>query len=121
MDFADIGVRSALVSSRRDLDAPRRAWEDPNPKTRMLGPTPVIFFRVDAPKAPKQVFGDPLIYSYRICFAPRTSPARVFFRSKNAPHVHLFAPSTPQGRSERACFRPENAPSALHIYIYIYI
>ena len=33
----------ALVSSWRDLDATKRASEKPNPKTRMLGLTPVIF------------------------------------------------------------------------------
>ena len=40
----------ALVSSGRDLDARKGAPEDPNPKKRMLGLAPVIFFRVDAPK-----------------------------------------------------------------------
>ena len=49
----------ALASSRRDLDAPRRAWEDPNPKKRMLGLAPSIFFRVDPWKTDKEVFGDP--------------------------------------------------------------
>ena len=38
----------ALASSRRDLDAPRRAPENLDPKKRMLGPTPSIFSRVDA-------------------------------------------------------------------------
>ena len=32
----------ALVSSGRDPDAPKRASENPNPKKRMLGPTPSI-------------------------------------------------------------------------------
>ena len=51
----------ALLTSGRDLDAPKRASEDPNPKTRMLGLTPIGFFRVDAPKTPMAgVFGDPL-------------------------------------------------------------
>ena len=32
----------SLVSSRRDLDAPKRSREDPNPKTRTLGLTPTV-------------------------------------------------------------------------------
>ena len=47
MDFPDIDQTSALVSSGRDLDAPRRSRESPNPKKRMLGPTPSIFSEVD--------------------------------------------------------------------------
>ena len=43
-------TRSALVASRRDLDASRRGRDDPKPKTRMLGPTPSIFSRVDVAK-----------------------------------------------------------------------
>ena len=45
----------ALVSSGRDLDAPKRGRDDPNPKTRMLGVTPIIFCKVDVPKTCKQV------------------------------------------------------------------
>ena len=55
----------ALVSSGRDLDASKRASEDPNPKKRMLGPAPSIFCRVDVPKTPKQVsLATPKIYLY---------------------------------------------------------
>ena len=32
------------VRSRRDLDAPKRAWDAPTPKKRMLGPTPRVVF-----------------------------------------------------------------------------
>ena len=39
-------TRLALASSRRDLDAPERASEDPDPKTRMLGPTPSILLEL---------------------------------------------------------------------------
>ena len=41
---------SRLVTSRRDLDAPERSRDDPNPKTGMLGVTPTVVFRVDVPK-----------------------------------------------------------------------
>ena len=47
----------ALASSRRDLDAPKRAPENLDPKTRMLGLAPSIFFRVEPPKTPKEVSG----------------------------------------------------------------
>ena len=49
----------ALASSGRDLDASKRSREDPTPKTRMLGPTPIVFFGVDPLQTRKQVFGDP--------------------------------------------------------------
>ena len=49
----------ALVTSGRDLDASKRTRDVATPKTRMLGVAPIIFFKVDAPKTPKQVFGDP--------------------------------------------------------------
>ena len=46
MDFPDIDPRLALLSSGRDLDASKRASEraseDPNPKKRILGLTPII-------------------------------------------------------------------------------
>ena len=45
--FLWIDPRLALVSSRRDLDASKRASEDPNPKKRTLGLAPSIFFKVD--------------------------------------------------------------------------
>ena len=45
----------ALASSGRDLDAPKRAPENLDPKTRMLGLAPMVFFKVGAPKTPKQV------------------------------------------------------------------
>ena len=67
VDFPDIDPNSSLVSSRRDLDASKLSRDVANPKKRMLGLTPSIFFRVDAPKTPKQVFGDPrkiFIYIY---------------------------------------------------------
>ena len=51
MDFSGFSghrPRRALVSSGRDLDAPKRGREDPKPKTRMLGVTPIIFCKVDA-------------------------------------------------------------------------
>ena len=41
MDFPDIDSRVALVSSRRDLDATKLSRENPNPKTGMLGVTPI--------------------------------------------------------------------------------
>jgi hypothetical protein len=44
---------------RRDLDVTKRSRDVAIPKTRMLGPTPSIFCRVEPPKTEKQVFGDP--------------------------------------------------------------
>ena len=38
----------ALVSSGRDLDVTKRTRDVATPKKRMLGPTPIIFCRVDA-------------------------------------------------------------------------
>ena len=35
---------SSLASSGRDLDAPKRAWDAPTPKKRMLGLTPAVVF-----------------------------------------------------------------------------
>ena len=40
----------ALATSRRDLDAPKRAPDNLDPKKRMLGPAPSIFLKVDAPR-----------------------------------------------------------------------
>ena len=57
----------ALVSSRRDLDAPRRASENPNPKTRMLGPTPMVFLKVDVSrKRINMPLATPEIFVYRV-------------------------------------------------------
>ena len=56
----------ALVSSGRDLDASKRASADPNPRTRMLGVAPRVFFKVDVPKTPKQVFGDNVPANYLV-------------------------------------------------------
>ena len=53
VDFADIDVQTRMpVSSRRATarPAPRRASESPNPKTRMLGLTPMVFFRDSTPR-----------------------------------------------------------------------
>ena len=51
---------SPLVSSGRDLDAPKRSRDVPNPKKRMLGVTPRVVFRAsDPPNTPKRVSGDP--------------------------------------------------------------
>ena len=36
-----------LATSRRDLDASKRGRDDPDPKTRMLGLTPISVFGVD--------------------------------------------------------------------------
>ena len=47
------GELSDASSTRRNA---RR--DHPTPKKRMLGLTPSIFFRVEPPKTPKQVFGD---------------------------------------------------------------
>ena len=45
-----------------DLDAPKRAPEDLDPKKRMLGLTPAVVFMVfDVPKT-HHAFGDPLKY-----------------------------------------------------------
>ena len=44
---------------RRDLDVTKRSRDIATPKKRTLGPTPVIFFKVDVAKTYKQVFGDP--------------------------------------------------------------
>ena len=52
-------TRLALVTSRRDLDVTKHSRDNPTPKKRMLGLTPSIFFRVEPPKTPKRVFGDP--------------------------------------------------------------
>ena len=54
----------ALVTSRRDLDAPKRSRDVPTPKKRMLGLAPSIFFRVDVAKTRERVFGDPQKYLY---------------------------------------------------------
>ena len=60
MDFADTDPR--LLPGELET-RPRRhetyTWDVPTPKTRMLGPTPSIFFRVEPHKTPRQVFGDP--------------------------------------------------------------
>ena len=53
MDLPDISTRDSLVSSRRDLDAPKRGRDVATPKKRMLGVTPRVVFKVDAPKTPK--------------------------------------------------------------------
>ena len=45
---------STRVSSRRDLVAPRRAWEVATPKKRTLGLTPSIFFGVEPHKTEKR-------------------------------------------------------------------
>ena len=60
-------TRVALVSSRRDLDAPKRSRENPNPKTGMLGLTTRHVYKGDPPKTCKQVFGaTPKIFIYRV-------------------------------------------------------
>ena len=43
---------AALATSRRDLDAPKRAPENLDPKTRMLGVAPMVFCKVEPPKTP---------------------------------------------------------------------
>ena len=50
MDFPRTSARDSLVASRRDLDASKRGRDVPNPKTGMLGVTPISVFRVDIPK-----------------------------------------------------------------------
>ena len=60
--------RLALVSSRRGLDASERSRRNPNPKTRMLGLAPSIFFRGSTSRKRRTgVFGDPQnIYVCRV-------------------------------------------------------
>ena len=48
MDFPDV-----------DPDARKLSRDVPTPKTRTLGLTPDIFFRVEPRETPKHVFGDP--------------------------------------------------------------
>ena len=56
MDFPDV-----------DLDAPKRAPGNPNPRTRTLGLTPSIFFRVEPHKTPKRVsLATPKIFVCRV-------------------------------------------------------
>ena len=58
---------SSLVRSRRDLDVTKRTREDPTPKTRILGPAPSIFLKVDAPETHKQVsLATPKIFVHRV-------------------------------------------------------
>ena len=57
----------ALASSRRDLDAPRRAWEVATPKKRMLGLAPSIFSKVDVANTHKRVsLATPKIFIYMV-------------------------------------------------------
>ena len=66
-----------MVSSGRDLDAWKLSRDVPTPKKRMLGPTPSIFFKVDARKTPKRVFGDPRIFVCRWSEPERRQKKRV--------------------------------------------
>ena len=48
-----------------DPDAPKRSRDVANPKKRMLGSTPSIFFQVDAPNTCKQTsLATPKIFIY---------------------------------------------------------
>ena len=64
MDFPDIDPRLALVSSGRDLDAPKRSRDVANPKKRMLGVTPRVVLKVDTRKTPKASLWRPRTYLY---------------------------------------------------------
>ena len=60
------------MTSRRDLDAPKRAPENLDPKTRTPGLAPSIFSKVDASRnAIAGVFGDP--QNIRICVGSETA------------------------------------------------
>ena len=57
---------TVTVVTVRDLDASKRSRDVATPKKRMLGPTPSIFCRVDAPKTHKQVLATPKIFIYMV-------------------------------------------------------
>ena len=66
MDSPDIDPRPSLVTSRRDLDAPKRGQDDPNPKTRMLGVRPIIVFGLDPGKRENRSLATPRICIYEV-------------------------------------------------------
>ena len=67
MEFPDVDPTRTGELRTRPRRAETRSRDAPTPKKRMLGPTPSIFCKVDAPKTPKEVFGDPQkIFVYRV-------------------------------------------------------
>ena len=87
-----LGLTPAVVFKVVDTrESHEGASEDPNPKTRMLGPTPSIFCRVDVSKTWKQVFGDP----QNICIWGRSE-------KRQTKKYHLFERYKKRRESEKS-------------------